>query len=253
VKEPVSEFRFYEELNDLLPPHRRKRSFTHRVSGTPTVKDVIESLGVPHTEIDVILVDGESVGFDRRLEGGERVAVYPVFERFDVSGLTRLRPAPLREPRFIADVHLGKLARYMRLLGLDTAYERALDDGAIAEKARAERRILLTRGRGLLKRSIVTHGYAVRSHDPEAQLREVVAAFDLRKRIAPFTRCLKCNGAIRRVDKSEIEHELPPHTRESYDRYLRCESCGALYWPGAHYERLRSIVTNLMDRMPSSL
>lgn len=81
----------------------------------------------------------------------------------------------------------------------------------------------------------------------------MVAAFDLRKRIASFTRCLKCNGVLRRVYKSEIEHELPPHTRESYDRYLRCEGCGALYWPGAHYQRLRSIVANLVDRMPSSL
>ena len=135
MSEPEAELRFYEELNDFLPRHRRKRSFFHRFNGTPTVKDVVESLGVPHTAIDVILVDGESVGFDRRLEGGERVAVYPVFERFDVKGLTRLRPEPLRYPKFIADVHLGKLARYLRLLGLDTVYERDLEDAEIADGA----------------------------------------------------------------------------------------------------------------------
>jgi hypothetical protein len=245
MKEPEAEFRFYEELNDLLPPHRRKRSFTHRFSGTPTVKDVVESLGVPHTEIDVILVDGESVSFDHRLEGGERVAVYPVFERFDVKELTRLRPEPLRDPRFIADVHLGKLARYLRLIGFDTVYERALDDEGIARRARDDRRIVLTRDRGLLKRKIVTHGYTVRSHHADAQLLEVVDAFDLRRRIAPFTRCLQCNGAVRSVEKSSVERSLPPFTRENYHRYRRCESCGSVYWAGAHSRRLAAIVASV--------
>jgi hypothetical protein len=246
--EPEAEFRFYEELNEFLPRRLRKRSFVHRFSGTPTVKDVVESLGVPHTEIDVILVDGESVGFDRRLLGGERVAVYPVFERFDVSGLTRLRPEPLRDPKFIADVHLGKLARYLRLLGLDTVYERKLDDAGIAARAYAERRIVLTRDRGLLKRKIVTHGYAVRSHHADRQLLEVVEAFDLKSRIAPFTRCLQCNGALREVDKSSVESRLPRYTRESYDRYFQCAACGSVYWPGAHSRRLASIVESIALR-----
>ncbi len=105
------EFRFYEELNDYLPPEQRKRTIAREITGTPSVKDAIESLGVPHTEIDLILVDGRSVRFDRRLRGGERIAVYPEFERFDISPLHRLRPKPLREPRFVADVHLGTLAR----------------------------------------------------------------------------------------------------------------------------------------------
>lgn len=111
------EFRFYEELNDYLPPEQRKRTIAREITGTPSVKDAIESLGVPHTEIDLILVDGQSVRFDRRLRGGERIAVYPEFERFDISPLHRLRPKPLREPRFVADVHLGTLARFLRLLG----------------------------------------------------------------------------------------------------------------------------------------
>jgi uncharacterized protein with PIN domain len=245
MKGHEAEFRFYEELNDLLPSHRRKRSFVHRFSGNPTVKDVVESLGVPHTEIDVILVDGESVGFDRRLEGGERVAVYPVFERFDVQGLTRLRPEPLRDPRFVADVHLGKLARYLRLLGFDTVYERALDDEGIARRAHDEHRIVLTRDRGVLKRKMVTHGYTVRSRDADAQLLEVVEAFDLRRRVAPFTRCLRCNGAVRSVEKDSVARELPPHTRETYDRYRKCESCGSVYWSGAHSRRLAAIVASV--------
>ena len=236
------ELRFYEELNDFLPPARRKKSFRHRFRGSRSVKDLIESLGVPHTEIDVILVDGESVGFERRLTGGERVAVYPTFERFDVSSLTRLRPEPLREPKFIADVHLGKLARYLRLLGFDTVYERELDDAAIASRSRAEHRIVLTRDRGLLKRSEVTHGHAVRSMDADAQLLEVVEAFDLRARIAPFSRCLKCNGPVRSVERGLVEHRLPKYTRLAYDRFFHCEHCGSIYWPGAHFARLRSLV-----------
>ena len=244
------ELRFYEELNDFLPRERRKKSFRHRLRGARSVKDLVESLGVPHTEIDVILVDGESVGFERRLTGGERVAVYPTFERFDVSSLSRLRPEPLREPKFIADVHLGKLARYLRLLGFDTVYERELDDAAIAARSRAEHRIVLTRDRGLLKRSAVTHGHAVRSMHADAQLVEIVEAFDLRKRIAPFSRCLKCNGLLGSVERELVEHRLPKFTRLAYDRFFRCEQCGSIYWPGAHSERLRCLVDSVTSEVP---
>jgi hypothetical protein len=125
---PAAEFRFYEELNDYLPASRRKRSFTHTFAGAPAIKDIIEALGVPHTEIDLILVDGRSVRFSHRLRGGERVAVYPMFERFDIRPLHKLRPKPLRRTRFVADVHLGRLARYLRLLGFDTLYSTKLDD-----------------------------------------------------------------------------------------------------------------------------
>lgn len=242
------EVRFYEELNDFLPRARRKTSFRHAFKGTPSVKDVVESLGVPHTEIDVILVDGESVGFRRRLHGGERVAVYPTFERFDVTSLTKLRPEPLREPKFIADVHLGKLARYLRLLGFDTVYERDLDDAAIASRSREERRIVLTRDRGLLKRKEVTHGHAVRSMNADRQLIEIVEAFDLRERVAPFTRCLKCNGRVKTVERESVEERLPKYTRIEYDRFLRCEQCEAIYWPGAHFERLGALVESISVR-----
>jgi uncharacterized protein len=236
------ELRFYEELNDFLPRERRKRSFRHRFRGTPAVKDVVEALGAPHTEIDVILVDGESVGFGHRLTGGERVAVYPTFERFDVSDFTRLRPVPLRETRFIADVHLGKLARYLRLLGFDTIYERELEDAGIASLSRDERRIVLTRDRGLLKRKSVTRGHLVRASKADVQLTEVIESFDLRKRIAPFTRCLACNGPVRPVERELVEGALPEYTRMAYERFRRCESCQKVYWAGAHFARLQSLV-----------
>lgn len=176
---PTVELRFYEELNDFLPPERRKTSFSLPVQGTPSVKDVIERCGVPHPEVDLVLVDGESVGWGRRLTGGERVAVYPVFESFDVSPLQHLRPRPLREPRFLVDENLGKLARLLRLHGLDALCEKGADDATIVAHALRQRRIILTRDRRLLMRPAVTHGYFVRSEEPEAQAAEVLARMDL--------------------------------------------------------------------------
>ena len=187
------EIRFYAELNDFLPPECRQCAFRHEFHGTPSVKDTIEAIGVPHTEVDAILVDGRSVGFGHLLHGGERVAVYPVFERFDVSPVTRLRPKPLTVTRFVADVHLGSLARNLRLLGFDTAWERDLTDEAIIDIARTERRIILTRDKGLLKNGRVTHGYWLRNTDPDRQLEEVVRAIDLARDIDPYRRCMACN------------------------------------------------------------
>ena len=154
-----AEFRFYEELNDFLPLARRKVDFSCEFAGTPAVVDLVEAIGVPHTEVDLILVDGTSVGFGHRLCGGERVAVYPVFELLDISPLNHLRPEPLREPCFVLDVHLGRLARYLRLLGFDVLYETDYEDAQIAAISCAEGRIVLTRDKGLLKRGAVQRGY----------------------------------------------------------------------------------------------
>ncbi|GAA5076226.1 Mut7-C RNAse domain-containing protein [Lysobacter panacisoli] len=205
------EFRFYEELGDFLPPERRKRSFHHAFDGTPSVKDRIQSLGVPHTEVDLILVDGTPVPFTHRLTGGERVAVYPMFERFDVAETSRLRPRPLREPRFVLDVHLGRLASYLRLLGFDTLYRNDYDDDELTAISRAQRRILLSRDTGLLKRSAVTHGAFLHATDPRRQLREVLDRFQLDARIAPFSRCARCNGAVESLvtDEHDPDRDAP--------------------------------------------
>ena len=240
-----AEFRFYEELNDFLAPARRKRAFAYAFNGTPSVKDAIEAIGVPHTEVDLVLVDGESVDFARRLVGGERVAVYPVFERLDISPVTRLRARPLRQTRFVLDVHLGKLARYLRLLGFDTRYRNDYDDAAIIGLARAELRIILTRDRGLLKHGAVTHGYWVRETAPRQQLAEIVRVFDLRAGAHPFTRCIRCNGELRRVPKSTVAERLPPLVRAHFEEFAQCRDCAAVYWPGSHYDRLRRLVDAL--------
>ena len=239
-----AEFRFYEELNDFLAPERRRVAFSYSVAGTRSVKDAIESLGVPHTEVDLILVDGVSVGFERVLRGGERVAVYPVFELLDITPLQHLRPRPLRDPRFVLDAHLGKLARHLRMAGFDCLYRNDYRDSEIINAALAEQRIILTRDVGLLKQRLVSHGFFVRETASEAQLCEVVRALQLQAWLRPFTRCRECNALLREVPKAEVLARLPEKVRAAYERFQLCAGCGRLYWEGTHYARLR----RLLDR-----
>ena len=240
------ELRFYEELNDFLEPGRRRRSFEVVLHGPRSVKDLVQSLGVPHTEIDLILVDGVSVGFGHRIEGGERIAVYPTFERFDVREVTRLRPRPLRTPRFVCDVHLGHLARDLRTLGFDTLYEHDLDDDTIVDLAVDEHRIVLTRDRGILARNAVTHGHWVRATDPDRQVAEVARALDLVGSVDLFARCRACNGVLEPVAKDAIVDRLPPRVAAAYDDFTRCAGCGRIYWEGSHVDRMRERLERLV-------
>jgi uncharacterized protein with PIN domain len=239
------EFRFYEELNDYLPVDCRKRSFLRTVVGTPSVKDTIEALGVPHTEIDLILVNGRSVRFDHTLRGGERIAVYPMFERFDITPLYRLRPKPLREPRFIADVHLGTLSRYLRLLGFDTQYGTDWTDAELARLTDHGRRILLTRDVGLLKRKAVVRGHWLRSRDPEEQLLEIVTALQLQLILRPFTRCMDCNGRLAPVARATTRDEVPDRVYRRFRAFVRCGRCRRIYWRGTHFLRLQRLVAKM--------
>lgn len=239
--------RFYQELNDFLPARKRHRQFAHSVKGNPSVKELIEGLGVPHTEIDLILVNGRSVPFSYQVQAGDRISVYPVFESLDISEIVRLRPAPLRTPRFILDVHLGKLARLLRLLGFDAFYDRFYSDDEIVQIAHREKRILLTRDIGLLKHKILTHGYWLRNTDPKKQIKEVLKRFDLLKKIKPFTRCLECNGKLEPVAKEKVLAQLPPKTKIYYETFLECPLCGRIYWEGSHYEKMQKTVQEILD------
>ena len=239
-------FRFYAELNDFLPPERRQVAFTSAFQGRPSIKDTVEALGVPHTEIDLILINGVSVDFTHPVADGDQVSVYPVFEGLDISPLVRLRPQPLRDPRFVLDGHLGRLATYLRLLGFDSLYRNDYDDAMLAAISAGENRILLTRDRGLLKRSLVTHGYCVRSTDPRQQIKEVVARFDLAGAAAPFTRCLHCSGLLEEVNKDEIAESLPENTRQYFQTFFRCATCGQLFWRGSHYKALEKLIDEIM-------
>jgi uncharacterized protein with PIN domain len=242
-----AQMRFYAELNDLLARERRGRAFVYRFWGRPSVKDAIEALGVPHTEVDLILVNGASVGFDQRLRDGDRVAVYPVFEGLDISPLIRLRPAPLRRTAFVLDVHLGSLARLLRMLGLDALYRDDYDDDEIVDLSLREGRIILTRDRGLLKRGAVTHGCWVRAMDPVQQARQVVRRLDLRAQVRPFTRCMRCNGDIERVDADVVRAQLPPQTAAWQDTFCRCADCGQVYWQGTHHDSMQDTVARILS------
>jgi uncharacterized protein with PIN domain len=238
----TASFRFYAELNDFLPTACRQAERELRFHGQPAVKDAIESLGVPHTEVDLILINGAVAGFTDLLHHGDRVSVYPVFESLDIGAIARLRPRPLREPRFILDVHLGRLATFLRLLGFDAEYANSYDDLDLAERSIQDERILLTRDRGLLKRAEITRGYCVRSEDPKSQIREVVARFDLLGCLHPFTRCLVCNGILEDVPKAEVVTSLPTRVSELNERFTRCGGCGRVFWEGTHFERLNRFV-----------
>jgi len=240
-------FRFYAELNDFLTPSQRQVTFTHEFKQNPAIKDIIEALGVPHSEIDLILVNGESKDFTYQLQDQDHVAIYPVFEAMDISPLIHLRAKPLRKIQFILDVHLGKLARYLRLLGFDTFYERHYSDAQIIQYAVENHCIILTRDVGLLKNKKVTHGLWVRATDPNLQIQEIIARLNLSHQMNPFTRCLKCNGLLIRVEKFSIQEKLQPKTQRYYSEFSTCKQCGKIYWGGSHYIRMQKFVDRLKE------
>ncbi|TFW19068.1 twitching motility protein PilT [Massilia arenosa] len=235
-------FRFYEELNDFLAPQHRKRDVTLRCAECATTKHMIEALGVPHTEVELILVNGESAGLDRLIEEGDRIAVYPKFERFDITGLLRVRERPLRSPRFVADAHVGGLARLLRMAGFDTLYDNNYHDAEIEMLAEAQQRIILTRDRDLLKRGSVTHGCYVRALKPEPQFREIMDRLDLHSLARPFTLCLHCNAPLRPIPKAEVEEQLPPLVRAGQQDFVTCEVCRRVYWKGTHWQRMAALL-----------
>jgi len=239
------QFRFYEELNEFLPTRLRKRSFRHHCARRATVKQAFEALGVPHTEVELVLVDGGSVDFSHIVREGERISVYPQFESIDVSPLLKVRERPLRETRFIVDSHFGALARYLRMLGFDALYESDWEDRRIAEIAQRERRVVLTRDRDLLMRGAITHGCYVRGVRPRAQLEEVVSRLDLKGSCAPFTRCMECNTKLDAVARSRIAARLPAGTARFYDRFSTCPGCRKIYWRGSHYRAMCQLIAAL--------
>jgi hypothetical protein len=238
-------FRFYAELNDFLAPERRAREFTCRCANAASAKHMIEALGVPHTEVELVLVNGQSVGFEHALCDGDRVSVYPKFEAFDVTPLLRTRERPLRVTRFVADAHLGGLARLLRMIGFDTLYDNHLGDDDIERVAAAQGRIVLTRDRGLLERRSITHGCYVHAQRSRAQLREIFERLDLAGSARPFTRCLRCNASLHAVDKEHVAPRLPPGVYGRYERFAVCDGCARVFWEGTHWRRMREMIDAL--------
>lgn len=235
-------FRFYEELNDHFPEEMRQTWFEYPLNDRISIRQAISSLGVSPAEVDLILVNQISKGFDYLLQDGDRISVYPVFELFDISGISELRDKPLREIRFICDVHLGKLSRYMRMFGFDTLYSNRYTNEQIIRIATEERRIILSRNYRLVRDKRVTHSYWIRSSVPLEQIRDLVDKLDLSKSINPLTRCMECNGVLLPVDKRQILPRLEPHTANYFDEFFRCDTCDRIYWKGSHFENMINFI-----------
>ena len=240
--------RFYEELNDYLPESKRKIRFEHLFKNNPSIKDLIESVGVPHAEIDMILINGRSVDFRCSVEDNDDISVYPVFESFDIGSAQHLRPEPLRNKKFILDVHLGTLARYLRMLGFDSLYENNFSDDILAGISIKENRTILTKDLGILKRNSVTHAYFVRNIMPEKQLEEIIGRFDLKNSVKEFSRCLNCNSLLVKAGKEEVEKLVPPKVKIFHYIYYYCGKCRKVYWKGSHYERMLQLINRVLDK-----
>ena len=249
----VAHFRFHGELADLLAPARRGAEFTHRCAENASLKNAIESLGVPHCEVGAILAGGEPCGFGRPVRAGDRIEVHPAgpgglapsLAPDEAAAAAALLRAPPPRPDFAADSHLGGLARRLRLLGFDTLYRDAWDDRELAATA-ADGRIVLSRDRELLKHRAVEHGRWLRSGDTGEQLREVVRRFALGALASPFTRCLDCNVPLQEADKASVLAVLPESVAREHSVFRRCPACGKVYWPGSHWRRMRAAIGPLL-------
>jgi hypothetical protein len=241
--------RFYAELNDYLPAAERFVSIAFLFEGTPSVGEMIVAKGVPISEVDLVLRDGEPVPFTEGMRNGCRLAVYPVFESFDIATLQRGATGPLRTPKFVCDVHLGKLAGFLRMLGFDTLYRGDYGDAELVRISLDQRRALLSRDRRLLENPILVRKFAVRSEKPLEQLTEVLRRFDLAEAARPFTRCLKCNSALSRVEKSDVLARLPERVRLAYDEFFHCPGCDRVYWKGTHFERMSEAVERVLTEI----
>lgn len=236
-------FRFYGALNDFLEPAQRHRRLAYRFADPPSIKDAVEAIGPPHPEVGLLLVDGVPVTFAHKLGDGQCISAYSVAACHPVDPARLLSRVPPGRPAFLLDVHLGALARYLRMAGFDTAYF-SVDPGDVrlAELATAETRILLSRDIGLLKRSAIACGHYLRTQKPLDQFQEVVSWYHLKKHFQPFRRCTRCNGLIRSISRQAAAPHLPARIRTEFKVFSSCERCHRIYWQGSHYVRMRRIL-----------
>ena len=252
MKQNTIWLRFYEELNDYLPKQKRKVRFAYDFSDNTAIQDIIESLKVPSSEVDLILVNEQSVHFSYRPKNDDKVSVYPVFESFDISTVSRLREKPLRDPKFILDAHLGTLTKYLRLLGFDALCQNTEKHDFLPpstnQRGKHKKRILLTQDKNLVKVKAITHSYLVKADDPKKQVEEVMSRFDLFSNIKPFSVCLQCNGKIVPIEKTKIAKRLPPIINRHFNRFSLCLQCKKIYWQGIYYQTMMNFVRHIKKR-----
>jgi uncharacterized protein len=242
----TASFRFHFTLNDFLAPASRNSWIKYTFGEAPAVKDVIEALGVPHPEVNIIIVNCTAVDLTYKLQPDDKVEIYPAGPYTIWPPKYTLIPKSNLPHRFVLDVHLGKLARLLRMLGFDSVFNAELTDKEIANISIAEDRILLTRSIGLLKLRTITQGYWLRSQHPETQLQEVKSYYKLAPEFKLFSRCMVCNGNIEMVPKEQVWEILPPKTRLYFQEFYQCNICQRVYWKGSHYERMQDFVSKLL-------
>lgn len=241
-------FTFEGELNDFFLQREKHSPISHSISHPTSIKDVIESLGVPHPEVDIIIVDNQSVDFSYKVTHGDVIFIYPHNVHLQTSPIIHLAPQNQDIPTFVVDTHLGKLASYLRMLGFDTIYQNNYGDQRLAEISYLEDRTLLSRDLGLLKRKVVKRGYYIRSTIPRNQLIEIINRYKLANKITPFSRCIQCNGIIKPIHKSRIEMQLQEKTRKYYDEFQICDGCSQIYWKGSHYYHMQNFIRQIIHK-----
>lgn len=241
-------FRFYGVLNDFLPRVRRQTSLRYSFWGHPSVKDAIEAQDIPHPEVDLILSNGSVVSFDYNLQMGDRISVYPWIDTLQRPNGT-LRPSLPDPLRFICDVHLGRLARSLRMMGFDTQFSSDVSDRILAQRSHEENRILLTRDRELLKRGRVRLGMYMRDRQPWKQAGQVVRWCTITEdMVSAFTRCLECNTPLEDADATTVAREVPTHARRTNDAFEYCTQCDTVYWEGTHVDRMRRFLRDVFKK-----
>jgi uncharacterized protein with PIN domain len=240
-------FTIHGNLLQLLKKrHGTVTTFTHEFERRASIKDVIESLGIPHPVIGNLTVNGLEVGFDYILLNNDKVETFPLIPPVNPLIPTRLRPDPLESIRFIVDVNVGRLALLLRMFGFDTLYGNDMRDTLLVEIASLQDRIILTRDISLLKRKHVMHGYLVREQEPEKQLIEILLLYDLGGMAAPLNRCIPCNGLLVPVDKETIINRLEPLTKKYYHSFHICQECEKIYWTGSHQQKMKKFIDNVL-------
>jgi len=239
---------FWGNLKELLrPPFRGQKRVEYELTRQASVKDIIEALGVPHTEVGRLTVAGREISFAAPGGNNDTLDVYPLSPPVDVSVPTLLRPKPLPGVAFAVDMNVGKLATLLRMAGFDTFFRNDISDPELVEAAVREKRILLSKDMDLLKRKEVAFGYLVREIDPEQQLAEIVRLFGIKKQFKPLSRCLRCNGLLQPVEKGRIIEQLEPLTKKYYDSFRQCLGCGKIYWAGSHRDKMLEVLNRYGD------
>jgi uncharacterized protein with PIN domain len=242
-------FLFYGSLNDFLPAPQRHQVIDQALAEHAGVKHPVESLGVPHPEVEAIFVNKRPVNLEYQLQDGDFVEAYPQDVPELPAAYIQLRPPVPAPTRFVADTHLGRLAAYLRMLGFDTIYRNDYDDHQLAAIAAREGRVLLTRDRGLLKHKSVVYGFCPREVDPHWQLASILKRYRLGTQIEPWRRCIHCNGLLEDVEKTAILDRLEPKTKLYYDSFQMCDTCGRIYWQGSHFDRMAAFVAEVQQQL----